>query len=505
MKTARTPSAPTPGGPQTVDRIKLTQLSKLVIGCALLFTVNLTSGCGERVLPAQVADDLPPPPTSTIDEAELLLKRVIERYRNAGEYSDRGVVRLSYVQRGQSHTDTAPLAVSFRRQQSLRLSAYSAAVVISERTLQGMINDPLAGELNRQRLTVKLTDPTFNLRDIYQDPILTNFATAGLGGPSLQLELLLSDQPLAGMFTGDKTLELEEPAQLGNALCNRLVIRVDQSQYRLWVDRESLLIRRVQLPHQQTPLAQDPSITSVQLVLDLENAQWQVPIEETWQLPDAVANGDAPIVEENVPTINVRQFVLPPPPIASQYFGEKLPPFQLTDSRGEVSVSERGSDRPITVLLWIADHPASRAAATQLQAIADQWDRELAKSSAGNQTTRLGVRWLVVMAEPTPPPATTTAAMLRAWNVGLPYHDDFQAIGRDIFSLQLAPALCVLGAQGTLEWYAPGVGPEMSNDLPAILNDLSRGIRIGEGVRNRHSEDRRLFEKMLTEASAAVN
>ncbi len=464
------------------DRPKVTRSTQIVIACVTAFTLTSLFGCNSATDSASKSAELPNPqidaPDEKGDSARRLLERVIQNYRSTTQYSDRGRVRLNYIQGGKEHQDEAPLSIAFIRNRNLHLTAYAAELVIYQGRIRATIVDPVTMNMGGQMLDLPLLNPSFGLKEIYSDPTVVHYSTVGLGGPSPQLELLLSDEPLGGLFQGNSHLSLIEPASLGNSLCDRLSIQSNELRYVLWIDRDTLVVRRVDLPTSGTELANDPTVSSIRLSIELEEAKMSVAAEETWRL------------ERPNDALAVRQFVLPPPEIVSKDLGRQLQPFQLQDSRNEFTVTEKGSDRSATVLLWIADHPASRAAAAQLQTIADQRDRVSNKD----------VRFLLVMAEPTPPPSNATAELLRSWNVGLSFCNDYRTVGRDIFRVNEAPSLCILGKQGELQWFAPRIGPEMGSDLPAILADLEKGVNIGNEIATRYLQDQETYKKLLGES-----
>lgn len=449
----------------------------------------LVPGCGR---PAAEATDAPAEGAvasvvSTRDEdspksadpARQLLDAMIRRYRAAGAYSDDGRVRLSYRRDGRSYVDEAPLAVAMQRPGHVHLRAYAAELVIAQDRVQARLLDPLTANMGGQRLQRTVSHPAVTLADIYSDPTFTHFATAGLGGPAPQLELLLSDEPLAGLFDRSTQLRLAPAASIEGVLCDVLQIETDRLVYRLWVQRETLLLRRVELPAEPTGLTADPQVSDVQLAIELTAAAFEVPRDERWELPPAERS------------VVVSAFIPPPPPLVSPYLGRHLPEFRLLGSEGRPVVTEAGSERDFTVMLWIADHRASQMAARQLQAVADRLESKIAKRT----------RFLLVMAEASGGDGQSTGDMIRRWNVGLVHVDDAEAVGRDIFDVREAPTLCVLGTDGEMHWFHPRVGPEMAEQLTDVLTDLAGGTDVGGELRTRYEADQQTYRQLLREAA----
>ncbi|XZE52777.1 hypothetical protein SH139x_004482 [Planctomycetaceae bacterium SH139] len=500
-----------------LDRYKSMRSTRVMAVCVILFTSAM--GCGgdsagkpndgPDASPATVnfANDLPAPisdgaageggageggsstrfVSGTDDTPRQVLDAMITTYRSAENYSDRGIVRLSYTRAGREHVDDAPLAVALQRNRALRMHAYGAELAIERGRLRAVVNDPLSNNLDGQMVDVAFDRQNFGLADIYADPLLTHFSTAGLGGPSPQLELLLSDAPLSGLFSEQTQLSFGEPAEIDARPCRCLVVTAEALRYRFWVDQEKLLLRRVELPGESAGLSGDPSVSQVRLTIELREAQFAIAAEVDWNLP------------RRPNQFAVKALVPPPPPMISPFLGSRLSEFELRSRRpaanrgSAVRVNQRGSDRDYTVLLWIANHPASQQAARVLQSIAD--------SEATSSTS--AVRFVIVMAEPDASDPTATQTLLRSWGVGLPGIDDLAAVGRDVFKIAEAPTLVVLGKGGQLEWFQPRVGPELATGLPALLTDLKAGQRVGEAMRQQALSDQATYRKLLEEARSS--
>lgn len=499
----RTPTRSTGFRPYGVLGWSSGLLASLLVGCGEPSAERPGPGTAE-VLSQPVSARGDSPMQSDEKAARQLLEAMIARYRAAKSYADDARVRLSYRQGGQKYVDEAPLSVVLQRPGNLHLRAYAAEVVARDGRLQAVISDPLTKNMDGQRLNRPLLAETLSLADIYADPTLTHFATAGLGGPAPQLELLLAEQPLGGLFDQATVLRLDRSeASQGNPY-DALIIENDQLVYKLWIERTTLLLRRVELPAEATGLTADPEISEVRLTIELPAASFEIPSSENWQFLQpttgpAAATGPTtttgplagPLLDSGAGQGTVvRSFVPPPPPLVSPHLGRQLPEFEFLDREGEVRVSDQGSDREFTVMLWIADHTASQMAARQLQAVADR-----IPDAVSDKT-----RFLLIMAEASPTDPQATGQMLRSWSVGLPFVDDTQAIGRDVFSVREAPTLCVLGPDGVMHWFQPRVGPELAEQLTRLLDDLVEGKDVGGELRKQYETDQETYRKLLDEA-----
>jgi hypothetical protein len=423
---------------------------------------------------------------------------MIDRYRTARAYSDSARVVLRYRRAGQRHEDSAPLSVAFQRGERLCCRAYAAEISIVRGTVKASIADDVTGNMDGQLLVRQLDHTDLTLADVYFDPELTHFATAGLGGPAPQLELLLSNNPLSGLFAGSATLTLGSTEQIGGADCQAVVVEADSMRYQFWIDRREGLLRRIELPPAAAGLELDTAVSDVRLTIELQQARFAADEETSFDLSESFARRD--------PLKRVRSFVPPPPPIISDLLGRRPADFTLNDPDGRTLASskvdgENGANAAgggITAMLWIADHPASRMAASQLQRIAD------ARRAAGKNDCR----FMIVMSEPVihddtlvaPKRDSETGNLLRSWKVGLPFADDTAAAGWSVFKIREAPTLVVLGPDGLVDWFAPRVGPEMATHLPMLIDDLAAGKKVGQLMRDQYEAAQQLYAKLLLQA-----
>lgn len=429
----------------------------------------------EQVTPPPPRLDNPPSGQASDPQALQLLKALIQKYRSAQTYFDRGVVRLKYTQSGQTYEDSAKLSVVFNRSNSMLCKAYAAEIEIRNGTVQARLEDPLTNNFDHQTLVRKLKGPSFGLPDIYCDPTLTHFSTAGLGGPSPQLELLLSENPFGGLLQGNSSLSLDSITTPEGIRFEIVQIQSGDLRYRFWIDAYTMLLRRVELPPEAAGLEQSPTITAVELSIELNGAQWEIP-------SDAIEH-----LEAKTQGPRVTEFVLPPP-TPTPFIGQYLPPFSLQSTEPPFQISQQGSDCPLTVLLWIVDHPGCRLAAQELQRLANL----LAQDSSNPKT-----RYALIMAEPGNALPGRSPALMQQWQIDLPVIDDHAAVGQQVFGISDAPTLVVLGEDGLVHWFQQRVGPEMTNTIPNLIKDLASGKSVGEEIRKQHEADQQTYQSYL--------
>lgn len=422
------------------------------------------------------------------------LQRLIARYRSAKSYCDRAVVRMTYRVADREEHDTVPLSVHYIAPDQLTLEAYSTQLMWRGGTLRAFVESPQVNRLDRQLLLRSFKRPQIEVAKLYQDPLLRHFATAGPAGPAPQIELLFGETPLAGFFADGVRLDFVDDAEMNGQPCRRLTIEAEGSKYVLWIDRHDAILRRVELPSISLPhMGHNISASGA--------AQQQTGAKEltlSIELIDAVIDGPSVPFADRLPRselVTVDTLTVPPPPLASALLGRQAAPFRLTcltNHSGDESafeVTERGSDREHTILLWVANHSGSRLAIEEFAAFADRLPSEVRRTS----------RFVVVQAETLRADAVRRAKQ----HPSIGWTTDEEAIGRDRFMIEQAPALCVLGETGTVHWLQSPVGPEMTATLDGLLRDRLAGIDVGTMLREQYQTDldtyRRLLEDRIVE------
>lgn len=413
---------------------------------------------------------------------EHLLRKVLACYREATAYQDAAVVRLAYHQQGTAQVDQAPLAVRFQAPDRLRLQAYTLDCAVKDGRLVAQVIDDFSNNLDNQFLLQTMPSGRISANAVYGDPLLAQLAGAGMAGRPPQLELLAGDDPLGDLFAAGASLESLPASRIGNHDCLRLRIGSDAEAATLWLDKVSLIIRRLELPISIIPqIATDTNIKNPRLTIEFHNAAFTAPPPDSFDLkPGTESQG-------------VSRFIPPPPQLPSKLLGQQPSSFRLSVIQGRdqpwTTVRETGSDRPQTVLLWLARHEGSQAAALALQQVVRALPKTLLEST----------HFILVMAEQ----GEAMDVTLGRWNVQLPWALDRQAIGRDVFGIQQAPALCVLGPKGNLEWLQHPVAPGAIGALPQVLRDLDAGLQVGQLLQDEAADNWRLYRAAVAEVRIA--
>jgi hypothetical protein len=419
--------------------------------------------------------------TSTGVSPKAIIQESVRTYQSLTSYEDAAYVRLSYEIDGRPTIDRAPLSIAWDRSGRIGLQVYSVTA--------GPQGDRwrlrLADEAFASQIISRKVPSTTNFEWLLNDAIVADRLAAGLAGFPPQLDLLLSEQPLAGLVDDASAMAFEAQVMIDGHACYVLAISRGELRYRLWIDQATMLLRRIQIPNENLApqLLTDSRIKSLELTIELENVRSNSSID--W-------NRFA--IEPTTDAVFVNHFVLPPNLVDTRGIGLQVPAFTLQDPRGKPIYESADPRRNATVLIWLADHPACQSAAAQLA----ETEKKLADAgiSAGE------VEFISVWAEPHPPRGTNFENLKSTWHLPGKIALDRDALGRDLFNVQEAPTLIVLDHSNRLQLREIRANPVLEHVLPQMLADLARGVDLAaEAVAQNQLHSQR-FAAELSMASA---
>jgi hypothetical protein len=400
---------------------------------------------------------------------------LLATYRGATSYEDHGVVRLAFRQAGEAMSQEWPVAVAFQRPDKLSLVAYQATVKCDGKELKARIDDAESNNVDSQ-VVVRPAPKELKLADLAGDALLYDILSSRLRRQPIQLELLLESSGLVSAFTADVACQrLEDGAHEGRS-CFRVEIPSPGGPFVFWVDQANFLLRRLDYPAAALvpDLANDPSVSGVQLIADLRGAKIGEPVAaERFTL--------------HVPTTakRMKAFVVPPRPLPSTLFGKQPADFHFTRADGgQVRAADLAGKA--AVLVWYHDHPACQATLQQV-AIARQRLRDEPEA--------------VFYAVATDPTTTSTQALAQRlvdWGAELPLVRDVEAFGDKVFKIAVQPTMVILDRQGRVQIFQAGGNPELANQVVEIVERLKRGDDLAAELVARHDHERQEYEKLVS-------
>ena len=429
----------------------------------------------------QTAADSAGPDAAAEDDPDAILRRMVKAYRDTPSYADQGRVLLHYRQRGDIVQDEAPLAVASIYPGRLRVAAYHAMVVCDGDKLYARITDEPSGDLDGQVLVRTIASGEVTLALLYSDTVLRDAMTSGLGRRPIQLDLLLSDDPLAEILSDKVTRRLLSAAKFAEQDCYRVEATTDEGPFVFWIDQE-MLLRRLDYPVEAIlpELAANPEVRDLRLSAEFRDARFK-PAED-----DASFSMTLPESRKEVAAL-----VLPPAPLPSQLFGQRPRKFEFHTVTGD-RVAQNDLDGSNCVLLWFNSHPACRETLQQLSQVAAEQDDDKLKIYA-------------VATDPSEISTERLKGLLRQWQVELPMLRDVLACGRDVFDIPWAPSLIVLDEEGAVQIFQVGANPDLGRELPVILDRLRGGTDLAAEILDEHAEQKDEYQRLLQLAQRSTD
>lgn len=418
--------------------------------------------------------------------AQQIVDECKQAYQRLTSYEDQAYARLAYIANGTPTEDRAPLSVAFERPGTLGLRVYAVEAGPSDGRWFLRLTDSEQSSVAGQVIS-RAVPPKADFNWLLSDPVIGEELAAGLAGFPPQLDMLLSTDAMRGLVDESSMLTLESAETIDGMPCYVVQVTRGQAEYRLWVDKSTMLLRRLQMPNANltAEMLADKNISNVQLTIEFAGVS-----------TNSKVNWSQYQVAKNSETKFVTRFVPAPPPLPTNRIGVKVPAFRLHDYDGaEAFNSSQVSENNVTVMMWLADHPACRAAAQQIS--------QVAKSIAATDASQ-NIKFVSIWAEPNSAEGTTFATLASAWQLPGKLVVDKSAVGRDLFGVNEAPTLIVLDSSNRMQIFEERSNPYLVQLLPDLLNRIASGENLAdEVVRTATLEQKR--HRAELEMSAAIN
>ncbi len=460
-----------------------TSLGSAVFTVGFFLSLGYLAGCdrSEELIQLQQQSNSPTHLVSTAVSPKSILDNCISRYQSLKSYEDSGFVRLRYKIDGKLAEDRAPMSVAWDASGRLGLSVYAlqAGPVVAEHANTKHANTKrsdtnywhlklgknypeLAGQVLSRTLPEKIDLPW-----LLSEPIISDSLSAGLGGFPPQLDLLLSRKPLAKLTEQGAAIESLGVQSIDGIACSVVAVKRNELAYKFWIDKESNLVRRLELPTQMLPqeILSDASISQIELSIEFAEAHTNSSID--WNRFQ---------VETDSSTLLVTQFVAPPPTLEVGSLGKQIPAFRLSDPDGGIAFdSTPKNSRKATVLMWLADHPACLVAAEQLAVMKEQ----LSKAGVPENSVEVVPIW----AESHPPSGLSFEQLVKQWKLPGRLAVDRNAAGRDLFQVQEAPTVVILDSQNKLQFVDVRLNPTLDRALAPLVARVVEGVSVADELK----------------------
>ena len=405
--------------------------------------------------------------TENQSTAEQILLRMVDAYRHAKSYSDRGVIRISEASENQTLYDSAPFTVRFNRSGCLWLRAYQVHLVSDGDRLRAKFMDKEIPELSRQ-IVDRVAPDKMELSVLKRDAFLWDHLEGGIGGLPVSLRLLLEDNALSEVFTDDVQLKRLPSQKIGDKQCHLIQAGADGTNTVVfWIDVRTHILRRFEYPQ----------MDGFSTVADFNDARFHGSSNrQDYRL--SLLPDDRP----------VQYFVVPPQPLTTHLLGKTVNRFEFVALNGDL-ISAADLRNRTTVLVWFNRHPASQAALAAVQRVYD-WYQD------NDQ-----VQFYAVWAEGSSLESDQLLGILDEWKIDLPVVRDLEAFGRDVFQITGAPTLVGLDTENRVQLFEVGVREDLETFLSHGLKQLSNGVDIAAILVQQHDEESRQYRHNLMVAN----
>jgi len=444
---------------------------------ALVLGLVCLSGCRRSESPPVVKPSAENEQTSAEDRqptddgqqivADGVLKDMVAAYKKASTYSDNGTVRL--VAEGvMGRVDkSADFSLTFERPNKLRMDVYRATVVCDGKQLYATIEDL------PDQVLVRDAPKEFTVESIYRDRILATTLSQGFAGASPQWMLLTADDPMKILLHGVEGTSLGEPGEIGDRDYYRVNIARKDGTAVFWIDRESHVLRRIELPTDELRrmLARGGEVKEVLLVADFTDARLDAEI-------------DAEKFHFEIPAgANQVKFFVPPHP--AQLLGKKAPEFRFTDMEGNSVTGESLAGKIAVLDFWASWCDPCRESLPMLSKIAEQFK--------DNQQ----ITFLTVSVDQPEVKNQALLDMLSELDVKLPVVRDTDRHANTLFHSTSIPTMFILDAEGVAQDFHVGGNPDLADVLPEKLEKLLAGEDIYQEPLARYNKELEDYERAL--------
>ena len=415
-----------------------------------------------------------------LNEAERLFVRMAEVYGRANSYADEGQLRMEFRKGDQAFEATpVPFSLALARPNQLRMHLYQSNILCDGQTMWGWtsyIADTVA----------KRPAPSaLSLGEIYADEVLRTDFTESLAGQCLPLVMLCGADSLDLLRADGNRPEFLSDEYVEGRPCRRVRVRRADGDMVYWIDRELLILRRMEFPTTRLALTladpNDPRLpTNVRMTAEFRNAQLNP------QLPPEAFQFSLPATAKVVDKLDPFAVVPPPPPL-SQMLGKPIGDFRFTGVDGRTVDRSTLAGKAAVVLFW------SWATRDCLQTLAKVND------AYAKYRDRKDVEFWAVSIDPAGPQGVPDDALVELMN-----HHKFQVpvarltdqrTPRDVFDTHHVPSLFIIGRDGVVQDNEVGLNRQLETELVARVETVAAGGTLTADAQRRHAERVARYEK----------
>ena len=335
-----------------------------VFALTIVAALALIPGCSSSSAPA--GDD-----PAEVRGAEIADK-MLAAYRDARSYTDSATYVQSYSYRGEGVERELPffeMSLAYQQPNFIRLR-FDEALRTDEGTARGFdiaangtVMRASAVELPGQLLETK-APAAITVENFLPDPLIREvFNNRSVGDVFPQLAMLLNDDEETLVFPEDEAPRLLDEKMLGDRNCFRVATTSPKGKRIFWIDANSYVLRRMELPIEGDRRQFDPEnqYTNLAVWIDFKDPTFNAKIDEE-TFAKELAEGDQ----------LVRRLIPAPPAAPSERLGEALTEFKFETLDGQPITPADLKDKTVLLDFWQVDCAPCKAHTPDLEKVYQQ-------------------------------------------------------------------------------------------------------------------------------------
>jgi thiol-disulfide isomerase/thioredoxin/outer membrane lipoprotein-sorting protein len=348
--------------PQPLAGLALPKAFALVLAVAVL--ASLPCGCSSSNSPA--GDD-----PAEVRGAEIADK-MLAAYRDARSYTDSATYVQSYSYRGEGVERELPffeMSLAYQQPNFIRLR-FDEALRSDEGTARGFdiaangtVVRASAVELPGQLLEAK-APAAITIDNYLPDPLIREVLNhRDIGDVFPQLAMLLHDDEETLVFPEDEAPRLLDEKMLSDRNCYRVATTSPKGKRIFWIDANSYVLRRMELPIEGDRRQFDPEnqYTNLAVWIDFIDPTFNAKIDEE-TFAKELAEGDQ----------LVRRLIPAPPAAPSERLGEELTEFKFETLDGKPVTPDDLKGKTVLLDFWQVDCAPCKAHTPDLEKVYQQ-------------------------------------------------------------------------------------------------------------------------------------
>jgi thiol-disulfide isomerase/thioredoxin len=295
----------------------------------------------------------------------------------------------------------------------------------------------------------------------------------------------LDDKAVDILLRDAEEPKLVESGEIAGLQYYRVQIRRPDGLAVLWIDKQTLVLRRMILPtddlrRKMTESVGEAQIETLSLAADFSGAQLNGPIDP--QAFQFEVPADAEIVK----------FIIPPDP--GQLLAKKVPDFKFVGLDGKPITPQSLAGKIAVLDFWATWCDPCRASLPTLQKVYEKYkDNDK-------------VVFLAVSIDDPQVGDKAIADLFKELNVTIPVCRDPEDAPMT-FKFSGIPSSFIVDANGIVQDYEAGINPDLDTVLPEKIDKLLAGENIFDAPLKRYQENLKQYEKIISmsqeEASGA--